>query len=964
MSASNSLRRAIRGALLSSATAAATVALPVHAQDSTITEVVVTGTRIVRPDYESASPVISIGNDAIRATGATSIDQVLNTLPQFAPSLTNTSNNPGNGQANIDLRGLGTNRNLVLLNGRRLPASDSDGAVDVNLIPPALLQRVEVLTGGASSVYGSDAIAGVTNFILNDRFTGIQVDGGYNETDRSDGIEKTGSIAAGLNFGDGKGNVAAAVSYTERDQILQGAREFAEVTYKVRKSGLTPLGSATIAEGRTSSAAMSQAAINQGFAQYGVAPNTVLRGQNIAFNPDGTMFSMGNGAPGSVVNFRGARDSGFSDSSYTYNFAPPNALLLPTERWNAVGLASYDFDAVTAYTQLLYADSQVDTQLAAVPAGFQVPSNNPFIDTIPGLRAMLQSRTDADGASTATAPVSVGKRFTEVGARLDLFSNEVKQGIVGLKGNFTDTWTWDVSAGSGEVDIVETFGNDVDLARARQLLNAADGGASLCAGGFNPFGGTLSPACADFIRVEAEARTKIKQHLADAVVSGDVFEMPAGTAKASFGLNWREETYDFDPDPIIANGDSAGFSQLPALSGGYTVREASAELYMPLVKDAPWAQSLDTTVGIRLSDYSTIGSALAYKAEGNWTVNNLVGFRGSYQRAVRAPNIEELFTPPEEDFPPLVENPCNASSEVRRGPNAAQIRTLCTALGIDPAAVDNYNDASAQVQTTGGGNPNLEEEQADTFTVGVVFTSPWDGALSDLKASIDYYSISVDNAIETAPAGEILLLCFNYKGGNPTFSSASPYCANVDYTADTDTGGPMVTANDTSNISKLETTGIDVQVDYGVELGAAGKLRLNLLTNFLGKYDFTYPGIPTLEFGGTIGPEPGDVYPDWKGMLNVNWALGPVNVGLRYRYLPSMDNRYADYSADIQGVPSIDYLDATFGYDFKVVRLTVGANNINDQQPPLYSNAPQMNTDPSTYDVLGRTYFARAIAKF
>lgn len=964
MSASTSLRRAIRGALLTSATAAAAAALPVQAQDSTITEVVVTGTRIARPDYESASPVVSIGADAIRATGATSVDQVLNTLPQFSPSFTNTSNNPGNGQANIDLRGLDTNRNLVLLNGRRLPASDSDGAVDVNLIPTALLQRVEVLTGGASSVYGSDAIAGVTNFILNDRFTGIQVDGGYNETDRGDGIEKSASVAGGLNLGDGKGNVAGAVNYTEREQILQGARDFSKITYKVRKSGLTPLGSATIAEGRTSSAAMSQAAIDQGFAQYGIAPGTVTRGQNIGFNSDGTMFSMGNGSPGSVINFRGTRGFDFSDSSYTYNYAPPNALLLPTERWNAVGLANYDFDAVTAYTQLLYADSKVDTQLAAVPAGLTVPNNNIFIDSTPGLRAMLNSRTNADGTSAASNSVSVGKRFTEVGARQDLFANEVMQGIVGLKGNLTDTWTWDVSAGTGEVDIVETFGNDVDLSRATQLLQAADGGASLCDGGFNPFGGTLSADCADFIRVESEARTKIKQHLADALVSGDVFEMPAGTAKASFGLNWREETYDFDPDDIIASGRSAGFNQAPPLSGGYTVREVSAELYMPLVKDASWAQSLDTTVGIRLSDYSTVGSALAYKAEGNWTVNTVVGFRGSYQRAVRAPNIDELFTPPEEDFPPLVENPCNASSEVRRGADAAQIRSLCTALGIDPAAVDSYNDASAQVQTTGGGNPNLEEEQADTFTVGVVFTSPWDGALSDLKASVDYYNISIDNAIETAPAGEILLLCFNYKGGNPTYSAASPYCANVDYTADTDTGGPMVTANDTSNISKLETAGIDVQIDYGVELGGAGKLRLNLLTNFLEKYDFTYPGIPTLEFGGTIGPEPGNAYPDWKGMMNVNWALGPVDVGLRYRYIPSMDNRYADYSDDIKGVPSVDYFDATFGYDFKVVKLTIGANNIADQQPPLYSNAPQMNTDPSTYDVLGRTYFARAIAKF
>ncbi|HKE93647.1 MAG TPA: TonB-dependent receptor, partial [Povalibacter sp.] len=180
-----------------------------------------------------------------------------------------------------------------------------------------------------------------------------------------------------------------------------------------------------------------------------------------------------------------------------------------------------------------------------------------------------------------------------------------------------------------------------------------------------------------------------------------------------------------------------------------------------------------------------------------------------------------------------------------------------------------------------------------------------------------------------------------------------------------DTGGPVIVANDTANISKLETAGIDVQVDYGLDMANAGKLRFNLLANFLEKYDFTYPGVQTLEFKGTIGPEPGDAFPDWRAVLRADWSLGPVTVGLRYRYFPSIENRYQDYSPDILGVPSIDYVDATVSYAYRdMVTVLIGANNIGDQMPPIYTNAPQMNTDPSTYDVLGRTYFARALVKF
>ncbi|HKE94119.1 MAG TPA: TonB-dependent receptor plug domain-containing protein, partial [Povalibacter sp.] len=383
MLASKSLERAVRCALLTGAAAA--VAVPAYAAEEpeNIQEIVVTGTRIVRPDYEGASPIVSVAAEQIRNTGATAVDQVLNTLPQFVPSITNTSNNPGNGQANIDLRGLGTFRNLVLLDGRRLPPSGSDGTVDVNIIPTALLQRVEVLTGGGSSVYGSDAIAGVTNFVLNDKFTGVQVDGGYNQTDRSDGDERTANLTVGTAFQEGRGHVIASVGYMKRDGILQGDREFSELTLRVRRSGNTPQGSGTIPFGKVNPSASNrwtQAALDTAFGAYGFPAGSATLGEGIAFNNDGTLFTTGLGSPGTVLNFKGPQGPDFSDSTFTYNFAPPNQLLLPAERTNALGRVSYDFDTATFYAQMLYADSDVDTQLAAVPGGgISIPVTNPFI---------------------------------------------------------------------------------------------------------------------------------------------------------------------------------------------------------------------------------------------------------------------------------------------------------------------------------------------------------------------------------------------------------------------------------------------------------------------------------------------------------------------------------------------------------------------------------------------------------
>ena len=371
----------VPAAIAQEADAKATTPAPVAQEIETVT---VTGSRIRRNDYVSDSPVVTVSASTLTETGSTAVEHLLNTLPQFVPSVTTTSNNPANGgQANIDLRGLGTNRNLVLLNGRRLPAANSNGTVDINVVPSALIENIEVVTGGASAVYGSDAIAGVTNFTLKKDFEGVAIDSGYARTGLSDGDEWSGSFTMGSNFADDRGNAVFSFQYTERDAIFQGDRDFSRIAYDVRKGKLTPQGSSFILEGRVANSGanpFSAAAMDSVFGRYGAAPGSVPA-QNLGVNADGSVFSIGLNAPGTVVNFRGdTSDPAFDDSLFTYNFSPPNALQLPVKRWNLAGFANLALSEKTeAYVQTFFTTYDTTSTLAPTTAEFKVPVTNPFI---------------------------------------------------------------------------------------------------------------------------------------------------------------------------------------------------------------------------------------------------------------------------------------------------------------------------------------------------------------------------------------------------------------------------------------------------------------------------------------------------------------------------------------------------------------------------------------------------------
>lgn len=957
MSTSNSLRRAVHYALLAGTAAALTT--PVYAQDGEIGEVVVTGSRIIRPDYESASPIVTVSEANFRETGSTTVETMLNTLPQFVPSVTNTSNNPSNGgQANMELRGLGIERTLVLLDGKRIVPSDDTGAVDLNIIPASLISNVEIISGGASAAYGSDAIAGVVNIKTKD-FEGIQFDGNWGQTTESDGEEWQFGITGGLTFADGRGKALFNVSYADRKAVLVADRDFARVAlgYVNAETGFIPQGSGTIEEGAVTIAA-TQAAKDAVFAQYGIPAGTVTTNV-FGFNNDGTLFTTGDGETPSVFNYRGDRTD-YSDLVYTYNFAPTNYLQLPLERTTAFGRVSFELSpAAEFYAQGLYADYEADTQLAPSPASQMfISPTNPYISA--DLATLLASRSDP------TAPISLGKRVSELGPRYENNANEVFQITAGVRGELFGTrWNYDVYGSYGEVSIDNTQLGSVSRTRFEELTFAPDGGASIC-GGLNPFGlGSISQECADYIRVDALNTTDIKQTVAEATISGPLFNMPAGEVYTAFGVFYKKDESAFIADPDLRaettgayglpiRADVTGFNATDDVVGETDSTEFYGEIALPLLADLPGVNKLEARLGYRYADYSTVGGVNSYKGELTYEPVSSFLVRGSYQRAVRAPNIEELFQPQVTNFPSFnPPDPCNATSPQRTGPNGAAIRALCLAQGLPADLIDSFNYANQQVEGLSGGNPDLQEETADTITFGLVFR-PNVGA-GNLMASIDYYKIEIEDAISEVTAETFVDRCYN-PAYNPNFELDNFYC-NF-FTRNSFNGEITDAAEVQNNIGAIHTSGIDLQVDYTVDVGP-GTLGLNWAAAYIEKFDVQeLPGDAFTEYKGTIGSTIASAFPEYKWVTTVRYGIGGADMSLRWRFIDSMkDEGDPEFK-----VGSTSYFDLTGSYAFsgnslEGLVLRAGVTNLTDRDPKIYPNYVQSNTDPSTYDVLGRRYF-------
>ncbi|NGM50488.1 TonB-dependent receptor [Caulobacter sp. 602-2] len=939
---------------LAMASAGAAVAQTAPESDSTeIEAVVVTGSRIARPDYVSNSPIVSVGQEQLAKSGSVTVDTLLNQMPQFVPGVSSTSNNPSNGgQANIQLRGLGSNRTLVLMDGHRIVPSNSDGTVDVNLIPSAIIQNIEVITGGASATYGSDAMAGVVNFKINDRFQGLQVDAQYGITDAKDGEESSISITGGSRFADDKGHAIMSLSYSTRGEILNAARKFSSVS---GASATTPYGRYDF----SGTNLPTQAAMNAVFAQYGIAPGTVAADSNLGFNNDGTLFRNG-------TNYRGSTAIDYSTIPLdgSYNTGPLNLLQLPMTRYSAFGMMNYDItENVEAYGSFNFTHYDSRTILAPSPAaattGFSVNYNNPFVPT--DLRTLLASRADP------TADFLFRKRFTDVGPRISETTFNVFQLTTGLRGqtNFRD-WTWDLFGSYGKSEQNEIQRGNVSRAAVVSLLDAADGGTSICAGGYNPFGlQPLSAECASYISRVTKNWTSYEQRAVELNLQGGLFDLPAGEVRAAVGTSYRSDKYNYVPDSLLSTGDVIGFNANDALDASADVYDLYGEVLVPVLKDLPFIKALNVTGGYRFSDYNTVGSVSAYKVDGDWEVVDGIRLRGGYSRGVRAPSIGELYSPQAQNFPQIIDDPCSIDSRARTGPNAAAVRSLCLAQGVPSAIIDSYTYPNTQVNALVGGNPDLKEETADTYSVGLVWTPRFEHPLFEkLSASVDYYSIKIKDAIGTVDAGLALTKCYDGSAGS------SFYCGLFDRSNQTGEIQTLVLTN--LNLATYETAGVDFQIDWGFGLGAIGlsddygSLAFNIVGNYLDKFDVqSLPGEPIDKLKGTIGNTSVSAVavakPEWKVMSSATYSFGPAELGVRWRFVDSM----VDAGDNSEKIKSVNYFDLNGAWKVTdMVEVRAGVYNVADKQPPVFSSNIQANTDPSTYDVLGRRFYLALKTRF
>jgi iron complex outermembrane receptor protein len=961
---------------------AAATTTPAEDQAATATQdadIVITGSLIQRPNNVSVSPIVTVSADALKQSGAVDLEATLNQLPGFTPAGgAGTGGQGGGGRASVNLHGLGSNRNLVLLDGKRLPLSDINGNVDINILPESIIGGIDVITGGASAIYGSDAMSGVVNFKTVAPFDGIRGDVQIGNSERGDYRKFNASLAFGARFAEDRGHVVLAASYTNRQGLVGKERPFFDL--------VTP--SSFIGTGTYVPDALNlptQAAINGIFTRYGVT-STVSRTINLGFNDNGTLFTQ-TGA----LNYQGPTIGGYRIIAGNVRMPVGQQIqtLNPLERKSLFGKLDYDVtDHVTAYGQFLYVDSTVNTasggSLTQIGALTTIPVTNPFIPA--DLRTILASRPNPN------APFLWNGRYVGIADKNWDETYTVSQFAGGLKGDIFNRWKWDVYASYDKSIHDQALHNAVLKSQVQSLLNAADGGNSLCAGGFNPFGivhsTNISPTCISYMTKTALSKERLTQTQVQGLVNGPLFDLPAGPVQLALLASYRRNTYNFVADRDLKPGSfTRTSSNIEAVAasqdarGRIGVKEFAAQIDIPILNDTPFFRELAVGGAIRYSDYTTSGGVTSYEGDVRWRPIQALLFRGSYQRAVRAPNIGELFSPTTGTqvafgTPPAgIGDPCDVRSTARTGPGGAQVRALCLAQGVPAPVIDTYTFPTTATGGTISGNRALTPERATTYNAGFILNphlaSP---LLRDLSLSVDYYNIKIKNVISSVPGLTALSKCYNLDGTNPSYSATNSFCQLLTRDAQgqlTDIALPFL------NLGGLNTDGVEVQFNWGVRLSdiglgqGNGKVYVNSAIGWMRHFQVqTLPGTPFQDFIGTSTIEvPGSTtgpHPRWKALTTFGYRSDRGGFGLRWRYQGPMNDITAvtTPATPAIGVKAYELFDL-----FGSVRVNEGfeirggVTNLFDRGLPIVASS-QTSTDAGTYDVVGRSYYVGVRVEF
>ena len=974
-------RRAVSVLMGSAATFLASsvlgLASPAVAQEdeAAMEQMIVTGSRIPRADLIANSPISVVQAEEIALAGNVTIERVLNQLPQFVPGASSQSNNPGAGFATVDLRGLGNQRTLVLVNGRRwIPADPSAGfgGVDVNTIPGPLVERVEVVTGGASAVYGSDAMAGVVNFILKDDFEGLEVGSQFDITHKGDAETYDVYALMGTNFDEGRGNITGFFEYYNQTAVQARDRDFTFFDCDDRDDRIAgdlssrgpftcgpPGGDELDVLRRGGSSRIVEGRIQSG--DDFIVPGEPAPVDSILFLPDGNV-------------------RGWDDAIDVFNFAPFTNIQIPLERWAISVNGDYEItEGLTFFAEGTYVNSRSDGRLAPTPLAetFEITiDDNPFLTD--AAKDVIRANPAFD-PTTGTFTGGLFRRLTEFGDRIEQFATNAFRVNVGFEGQFDNGWAWDVSYLFGRTELTDTQFGNIILSRAQQALLLEDDGDGniVCqdtSGGCVPanfFGeGNLTEEMVTFLIGNNIAVGATQTQVAQFNIAGDVFELPAGPLQVAVGGEYRDEASSFTPDPIAAAGDIDGFNAagLP-LDGSFDVWEAYAETRIPVISDLPFAQLVSLEAGVRWSDYSTVGTVWTFKGGGEWQVDANIRFRGLFQRAVRAPNVFELFGPQVNGFPG-VEDFCDQ----RRDPVSNGLADLCIAQGVPASNFDaaalatspegTFRQADNQIESITGGNPDLTEERTNTWTVGVVLTPEF---VPGLTVTADWYDITLEDAISQfgGSVQGVFNLCAQSNDINSEFCQAIPRQPS---------GNAVGVVSLNENVSFFETSGLDLQVNYLFDLGDvgldnAGTLTLNGNFTWVREWLLTPTDISEpIECAGRFGSGCGQTFagfptPDLRSVVRTTWSQGPYQLSVRWRWTGGLED--TNTLAAIPEVSGQHYFDLTGTYDIdERFQIRLGVENLTNNTPPRVGNSQtDANTLVPLFDVLGTRFFAAFTAK-
>ena len=911
-------------------------------------EIVVTGSLIKNPNLERSAPVTVTTADEIELKQSNVAEEILREIPGIVPSIGSAVNNGNNGASYVDLRGLGSFRNVVVLDGNRIAPSTLVGRVDLNNIPLALVERVEVLTGGASTTYGADAVSGVVNFLTKQNFQGLDVSASEQLTERGDGNTVRADVTMGGNFDDDKGNVVLSIGYQESDAVYQGARDYSNRNISAFSG--TFGGSGTSVPSRFTGTRPLAGAVPNTTAPFMQTGVTAAGVPILAADPLGAA----NG-PVRQINAAGQAVAPFAP----FNFNPYNVFNTPFQRFNIFAQGKYEFtDNVELYTRALFSKNTVNTIIA--PSGVfgsvvAVPLSNPYlpvslrnqfcaVNTAPNVTGVnaagvvtigqttytpLLTPAQCAAAALAVNPTdpnfrsintALSRRTTEVGPRTSEFVTTIFDYRAGLRGKLTDTIDWDINGSYGESENRQEQQNYVLTSRARAavyatnvntcLPNAPNGG-STAAGcvPVNFFGPEGSITANQIPFLTAASSTIVKTSLAQGrgTISGDfgvsapwaedAIGFAVGTEYRKYGSSQGADTLSQTAGELGGGGGAA-----PTIVGGYDVWEAFGELVAPLVQDKPFFKSLTIEGGVRYSSYRVDApgdpsyKTTTYKAGGSWEPTAGIKFRGNFSHAVRAPNIAELFTPVRTVLTNLADDPCATLTNVGapiagRPPQSANLRAVCLAQGATAGNVAVIQQPTAgQANVTTGGNLALKPETANTYTFGTVLQP---AIIPGLSVTIDYYNIKVAKAITTPTAPDSVNACFGLGAAqlNPAAGAATSNACTI-IRRNPVTGGldgdvattPGVFAG-LSNLGKLKTDGIDLVVNYSRDIGFA-KLGLTFSGNYT--HDSLFQATPfgvNRECTGFYSNGCGSLQPKFQWSQRTTLSFKQIDVSLLWRHI-------------------------------------------------------------------------------